>query len=306
MHRSNAQLGTLHHIVAVLGGDLYAGGRRANVPAPGHSRADRSVSLLLSEGRLVVHSFGAATWQEVLDDLRARGLLDEGRRLVGASGSAPAAPAEDLPHRADRIAAAERLWREGGSIRAGSAAALYGATRGFDLTVGCGALRAHSAAPAAVYRPGARRHPALLAAAHDACGRLTAIEVSYLTEDGHRRRMRTPRKLVGVYPAGSAVRLSPPAATMLVAEGLFTTLSAMRLFGLPGWALLSAHNLARWTPPSEVREVVIAADPGAAGGTAALRLQAALRNAGLRGQVRPPPWGYEDWNALHLAGHGRT
>jgi len=38
---------SLREIVRVLGGDLYDGGRRANVPAPKHSRADRSVSLLL-------------------------------------------------------------------------------------------------------------------------------------------------------------------------------------------------------------------------------------------------------------------
>ena len=63
-------------IVRALGGDLYAGGRRANIPAPGHSRADRSVSLVLSGGRVVAHSFGGADWREVLDDLRARGLID--------------------------------------------------------------------------------------------------------------------------------------------------------------------------------------------------------------------------------------
>ncbi|MFA4938877.1 hypothetical protein [Brevundimonas sp.] len=53
---------TLHAIVAALGGDLYQSGLRANVPAPGHSPADRSVSLLLSQGRVIIHGFGAADW----------------------------------------------------------------------------------------------------------------------------------------------------------------------------------------------------------------------------------------------------
>lgn len=77
---------SLRTIVAALGGDLYQGGARANVPAPGHDAADRSVSLLLSEGRVVVHSFGAATWQAVRDDLHRRNLIGaDGRVAAGAA-----------------------------------------------------------------------------------------------------------------------------------------------------------------------------------------------------------------------------
>jgi putative DNA primase/helicase len=50
----------LRAIVRALGGELYDGGRRANVPAPGHSARDRSVSLLWTGERLVAHGFGEA------------------------------------------------------------------------------------------------------------------------------------------------------------------------------------------------------------------------------------------------------
>jgi putative DNA primase/helicase len=50
----------LRTIIHVLGGDLYDGGRRANIPAPGHSRRDRSVSLLEQGDRLIVHVCSAA------------------------------------------------------------------------------------------------------------------------------------------------------------------------------------------------------------------------------------------------------
>ena len=56
---------SLQTIVRTLGGDLYDRGRRANVPAPGHSCQDRSVSLLLQGDRVVVHTFGGADWREV-------------------------------------------------------------------------------------------------------------------------------------------------------------------------------------------------------------------------------------------------
>src|SRR5580658_1830546 len=95
----------LRAIVRALGGDLYDGGRRANVPAPGHSPRDRSVSLLWTGQRLVVHGFGAADWREVLDALRARGLIDASGAPTGASTEAP-------PRRppAERVAMAQALW----------------------------------------------------------------------------------------------------------------------------------------------------------------------------------------------------
>ncbi|ACG78589.1 conserved hypothetical genomic island protein [Phenylobacterium zucineum HLK1] len=292
---------TLHAIVAALGGDLYAGGRRANVPAPGHSRADRSVSLLLDGDRLVAHSFGGATWREALDDLRARGLIDAEHRLLDG-GAAPApGPAPAAPDRSARTAAAARLWAEAGPLRPGTAAALHCRRRGAPQAAESPALRAHAAAPTSLYRPGFRRAPALVAAVRAPDGPLTAVEVTYLTDDGRRRRMTAARRVAGVLPPGAAVRLADPGAEMLAAEGVFTALSAMRVFGLPGWALLGAHNLARWTPPDGVRRVLIAADNGRIGLATADRLQRRLREMGLQAQVRPPPAPFGDWNDLHGA-----
>ena len=60
---------SLRPIVNAFGGDLYQGGARASVPAPGHSAEDRSVSLLLEGDRVVVHTFGDGDWKGVLDFL---------------------------------------------------------------------------------------------------------------------------------------------------------------------------------------------------------------------------------------------
>ena len=64
-------------LVRSLGGDLYAGGSRALVPGPGHGPADRSVSLLLSRGRVVAHSFAGDDWRSVRAALVAHGLRDD-------------------------------------------------------------------------------------------------------------------------------------------------------------------------------------------------------------------------------------
>lgn len=299
---------SLAALARALGGDVYAGGRRALLPAPGHSAGDRSISLWLTDGRVVVHSFGGGDWREALDVLRAGGWIDAENRLLASNGrAAPDRSHGPDPTRAARVAAAQRLWVAGGPVAAGSAAALHLARRGVDLGLAAGdALRAHAAAPATVYRGDGPFRPALLAAVLSDQGRLTAVEITYLDAQGRRcAAARPPRKVVGVLPPGCAVRLAPQAPDLLVGEGVFTTLSAMRRFALPGWALLSAVNLRRWRAPAGVRRVVIAGDRGRAGEEAARQLQAALRAEGVSADVVLPPVGVGDWNDLDQAEGGR-
>lgn len=290
----SAGLGAL---ARALGGDIYAGGRRALLPAPGHSAADRSVSLWLRDGRVVAHGFGGCDWREVLDDLRARGWIDaENRLCAGGAGVAPG-PERPEPTRVDRVRAAQDLWAAAGPVVDGSPAWRHGRWRAVDLTLDrTGALRSHAAAPLAVYRDCGPRLPALLAAVTEPGGLLTAVEVTYLDGRGERsRRARTPRKIVGAVPAGSAVRFTPVAEEMLAAEGVFTTLAAMARFRLPGWALLSTSNLRRWSPPPGVRRLLIAADRGPDGERSAGRLREAAVAMGVAANVVLPPVGAGDW-----------
>jgi putative DNA primase/helicase len=285
-------------LARALGGECYAGGRRALAPAPGHGAEDRSISLLLAGDRLLVHSFGAADWREVLDDLRAQGWIDAENRLR----SGAAAPARDPPRpdrtRAERVRAASALWAAAGPIAPDSRAARHGRLRCVDLLATDG-LRAHAAAPLAVYADRGPRMPALLAQVTGPDGALTAVEVTYLDARGRRSRVARPaRKVIGVIPGGSAVRLAAPAETLLVGEGVFTTLAAMTRFGLPGWALLSTSNLRRWRPPPGVRRVLIAGDRGRDGERSAGILRDGLVGLGVAAAVVLPPLGAGDWNDL--------
>ena len=131
---------------------------------------------------------------------------------------------------------------------------------------------------------------------------MRAVEIAYLDPDGRAaRRIRLPRKTVGSAPGGVAVRLSPLEAEMVVGEGVVTTLSAMARFDLPGWALLSAGNLARWSPPLGVRRVLIAGDRGRAGEGAAAALCTRLRSEGVAASIRLPPAPFGDWNEAEAA-----
>jgi len=292
---------SLRAIVRTLGGDLYDRGRRANIPAPGHSPADRSVSLLLQGDRVVVHTFGDGDWRGVLDHLRALGLIDAGNAPVSLAGGAQARAAE-APSARERRAAALRLW-EAGRPLGRSLAARHCRLRGItgDLP-GPAALRFGPQTPVSAYRAGGPTRPALVAGIQAADGTYTAVEVTYLAPNGRRAKdLRLSRKTVGVAPGGCAVRLEPAAEDMLVGEGVFTTRSASEWFGLPGWALMSTRNLRAWSPPAGVRSLLIAADRGRDGEASAERLRRCAVAAGVAATVALPPAPYGDWNEWSVA-----
>jgi putative DNA primase/helicase len=288
---------SLKAVVAALGGELYQGGLRASVPAPGHSRHDRSISLWLVGARVVIHSFGGADWREARLDLRERRLIDAQSCLTGAVGQGRVLPSANPSWRRE---VARLLWEDGLIVGGATPAGRYLARRAVPLAALN--LRYHPRVPVSVYRPGRVGRPALIARISDDADRLKAVEVSYLESNGlPASSLRLPRKTIGQVPAGAAVRLAPAARRMVVGEGVCTTLSAMERFRRPGWALRSAHNLAAWCPPAGVEDVLIAADRGGVGEAAAAGLRMRLLSAGLQATIVLPPEPHGDWNARAMA-----
>lgn len=272
----------LERIVREIGGTLYDNGRRALVPGPGHSPRDRSVSLLESrDGRVLVYCFSPN------DDVRVvrAWLADRG---IVAHASSPGALA---PLRSDGQARARRLWEEASPI-AGTPAERYLQTRRVCAPQDHGALRFHARATSLEDR---RRRPALLASIRDRAGRVQGVEIALLAPGGGARAdVATPRRIVGRL-TGGAVRLQQADASLIVAEGVITALSASRALRLPAWAALSAHSLARFDPPMCVRRLVVAADNDAAGLAAAEQLRCRLRSR-LTIELALPPGRCNDWN----------
>lgn len=289
---------TLVNIVNARGGELYAGGTRALIPAPGHSPADRSVSLLIGRtGRVIVHSFGSATVAEITADLKDSGLLD----TVGNFTKEPVKPSQTSPllSGAERIRRATDLWTLAHSILGTPAAAYLRNERAIRRPIeNIGALRYLPDCPLSVYNLTCqRRSRALLACIQTGNGDLSGIEITYLTPSGRRDlSIGTSRKIIGTVPAGASVRLDPPAREIVVGEGVMTVLSATEHLGLPGMALLSVNNLARFTPMPGVCKLVIAADRGKAGEAGALTLMNRLKRSVPEIEIVLPPEPYDDFN----------
>jgi phage/plasmid primase-like uncharacterized protein len=291
---------SLAHIVAALGGVLLDGGRRALIPGPGHSKHDRSVSLLLGDdGRIIVHCFSPRDdWRAVRDALADAGLLDDGFNDVSSSPVRWAQSESERrctvvqPAKEDRVARARRFWCESVALD-GSVAERYLRHRGIpDRLASANALRCH---PRMTSLDDRKRRPALISAILDATGDVQGVEVTLLTETGAAKALvRTPRRVIGRL-MGGAVRLYEAADAMIVAEGVETALSAAEAHNLPAWAALSGANLARFAPPSVVRRLLVASDADDAGRAAAAMLFDRL-GAALTVEIVVPPEGFNDWN----------
>lgn len=291
-----APMSRLERIVQACGGDLFDGGRRALIPGPRHSAADRSVSLLEAEdGRILIHCFSPKDdWRVVRRMLKIRGLIGAAESKTVRSATLVRAQ----PSRGDeRLARAHRIWREGSAIES-TIAQRYLAKRAVaDRTAHCAALRFHASMTSLEDR---LRRPALLSAITDVEGALQGVEITLLSSHGAAKAaLAIPRRVVGRM-MGGAIRLAEPQASLLIGEGMESTASASAALNMPAWALLGAHNLANFTLPTHVRRLVVAFDDDAAGRAAAERLRRRLRST-LAVEWAPPPAGFNDWNDWAIA-----
>ena len=280
----------LERIVRACGGELYAGGRRALIPGPGHSRQDRSVSLYeTDDGRVLVHCFSPRDdWRAVSAWLQTHGLKPT--RAI----SAPTISTLRTDHKG--LERAGILWGEARPIE-GTFAERYLVGRAIPRTL-CAteALRFH---PGVTSLDDQRRRPALVAAIADHTGVLQGVQVTLLSPTGTgKAAVSTPRRVIGAM-RGGAVQLTPAEPDLVIAEGVETALSAAAVFGVPAWAALSASSLAEFTPPAVVKRLIIAADHDATGLDAAEKLASRLAHC-LEVSIRPPD-DFEDWNAAAAA-----
>jgi putative DNA primase/helicase len=144
--------------------------------------------------------------------------------------------------------------------------------------------------------------PAMVAIVRNVAGEVVDFHRTWLSiaEPIVKAPIDPPRAWLGSI-TGHAVHLALAAETLLIGEGIETTLSAMQLYGLPGWAAMTAGNLVKVKLPPIVREVIFAADNDKSGGGVAAATKAAqrFRREGLQVRVMMPDV-LNDFNDLLL------
>jgi putative DNA primase/helicase len=149
---------------------------------------------------------------------------------------------------------------------------------------------------------------AMVARVDDPSGQVVTLHRTYLTLDGHKADVPTPKKLMS--PAipgatrGAAIRLYAAGETLAVTEGLETALAVRLATGLPVWSTICAGGMTRLVVPPEVRLVVICADHDAVGFDAARTLARRLLAEQRRVKILTPATPGTDWADQQEVGCG--
>jgi putative DNA primase/helicase len=203
------------------------------------------------------------------------------------------------------LAAAKAIWESAQRINDRNGTGVYLARRGLQNVADALWLR-HGDRVLYLDEDGefCGRFPAMLAAVRAPSGNIFGLHRTFLTPDGRKADVPTPRKLLGTLPDGAAVRLADHGGELGIAEGIETALSATALTGIPCWAAINANGLAKWLPPEGVRSVVIFGDHDAkfAGQQAAFTLAHRLACRGLAVRVEIPSSVGDDWNDVLMKG----
>lgn len=273
-------------------------------PCPGHSAADRSMTVRNKDGGqdVLINTFGGTDWREARAKLIAMGYIgDAKKKPAEAVRTTTTADVDEEAKR--RVAKAVGIWREAKPLGSSIADAYLS---GRAIFARSDRLRFHPAAPVNPYSAFGATSPAMVALVESEAGPV-GCHITYF--EGEEKR---ERKMAG-RTKGGAVRLMACTDVLAVGEGIETSFSLSELYRVPAWATLSAEGMAAVELPKGLKRLVIGFDRdpskikdgrevGLAGLKAAHRLADRARAAGVAVMLCPPPlWAPKDWNGLAQA-----
>ena len=192
-------------------------------------------------------------------------------------------------------------WLSACDLTMGDPVTLYLKRRGLvGLRTFPAALRYHRALPYWHEGQVIGTYPAMLARFHATDGRCVALHQTYLTQDGCKANVPTPKKMspTSGHLMGGCIPLAQPVDGALgIAEGIETALCASAGSGVPVVAAYSASCLAGFVLPNGLKRLVIFGDndDSGTGQSAAEKLACRARAAGIAVTVAVPQTPNTDW-----------
>lgn len=246
------------------------------------------------------------TFRETLEEIA--GFLGIGSRQIESRRVVRPRPSAPAPTIGDEVEANNEIKRKLNRVWLGSIeisdpraepARLYLARRGLSVSIP-ETLRFH---PSLAYFDGKEKvgeFPAIIAMVTGKDGEPVTIHRTYLTKDGRKAPVESPKKLMA-YPSdrkivGGCIRLMDGSSTIAVAEGLETALAVQEAMDLPVWCSVNALMLENFCPPEGVERVLVFADkdrptkqhPGGHGQEAARNLVQRLWKLGIKASAIVP------------------
>lgn len=212
------------------------------------------------------------------------------REIERLAGSAQVVDRHKKLSNGERIAVLARVWSESVPLQLGDEAFQYLTGRGLRLQTAPSNLRLHPSLP---YRDDCKvlKFAAMVARVTGPDGSGVSLHRTYL-QGSMKAPVAQPKKLMPGLPlVGAAIRLTPVADRLGIAEGIETALAASELFGMPVWSCIHAQGVESFLPPVGVKEIVIYADndPNFTGQSAAYRSANRLKLMGYEVTVCVPP-----------------
>lgn len=305
----------LRSVAAALGGNI-TGSNRVSAPAPGHSPRDRSLVIKFdarAPDGFVLFCHTSHDWRECRDYVRQRlglpawqpgdgqdhrvprsRLKQHDRSAVAVEAATARAWNEDELKRINR---ARNIWADGKDPRGTLGETYLNQYRGLQLTddVAGTVLRFHAETPWRDEDSGQTIFvPALIAAfRHIHTDQISGIHRIRLNADGS----KFGRMMLGVTDR-AAVKITPIAEMLCVAEGVETAMAARQLGFAFVWALGSAGKIAHLPVIDGVKHLLIAGEKDTASAEAISICGQRWRDAGRRVQIIRPAVGKDLNDAL--------
>jgi putative DNA primase/helicase len=283
---------TLHEIAKALKGDVN--GEWINIQGPGHSSDDRSLGIKPNKngsGGFIVNSLAGDDPVECREYVKTK-LAQVGGKLPIPAKQAGVSTPDDGKKQNREFAV--QIFSE--SVPAnGTLADVYLKSRGITCPIPP-TIRFHGNLRngAGIYGPAM---VALVTRGTD--DNPIGILRTFLSADGNEKAWCIPNKMMLGPCRGGAVRLSEASDSVMVGEGIETSLSAMQGTGRATWAALSAPGLCTLDLPRPIRDVIILADGDEPGERAAQDAAQRWNRQGRRVRIARAPSGL-DFNDLLL------
>ena len=242
-------------IASILGGDVTSR-NSCNVPGPGHSKADRSLSITIDgrQGRIVVCSHAGDNWKACKDYVRERlGLGSEGIGQHIARSPFVVIDTGPDPDKERKKAFALRIWSQSVNPNGTIVEHYLREHRGLSLTneITGSVIRFHGS----LYFDQFNRHPGMVSLlrnilSDEPCG----IHRTFLDRD---TGAKIDRKMLGI-AKGAAIKFDVNLQTTLtIGEGIETVLSARAAGYAPAWALGSSGAVKAFPILTKLAELTI-------------------------------------------------